>query len=53
MVLGLARVGALAERLRIESGARLFLDARTIRRLEVCHGRCAMAGVSFSMLSLG
>ena len=24
-----------------------------IRRLEVCHRRCAMAGVSFSMLSLG
>ena len=26
---------------------------RRVRRLEVPHRRCAMAGVSFSMLSLG
>ena len=25
----------------------------SFRQLEVCHRRCAMAGVSFSMLSLG
>ena len=32
---------------------RMHMHAYILRRLEVCHRRCAMAGVSFSMLSLG
>ena len=31
----------------------MHLSIYSFRRLEVCHRRCAMAGVSFSMLSLG
>ena len=31
----------------------ISLTLASVKQLEVCHRRCAMAGVSFSMLSLG